>query len=150
MKQIVWPIILAVTAGAFVPLQTGANAFLTKGLGNGMLSTFIVFVVAAVSSLIILAFQRPVVPSFHDMAETPLYAWLVGGVLGAAYIFILITTAPQLGMATVVGLVVLGQMLMAMLMDHYGWMGLSIHLFNWRRLAGAALMIVGLLIIRKY
>ncbi len=150
MKLAVWPIVLALAAGAFVPLQTGANAFLTKGLSHGMLSTFVVFLVAAFSSLIILAFQRPSIPSLSQLSEIPLYAWLVGGVLGAAYIFILITTAPRLGMATVVGLVVLGQMLMAMVMDHYGWMGLSIHTFNWKRLAGAALMIVGLLMIRKY
>ena len=141
---------LALAAGAFVPLQTGANAFLTKGLGNGMLSTLIVFLVAAVSSMIVLAFQRPSIPSFNQLAEIPLYAWSVGGVLGTAYIFILIYTAPKLGMATVVGLVVLGQMLMGLLMDHYGWLGLSIHVFSWKRLAGALLMVVGLLIIRQY
>ncbi|MEM9328921.1 MAG: DMT family transporter [Bacteroidota bacterium] len=149
MKQQLFPLLLALTAGIFVPLQTGANAFLTKGLGHGMLSTLIVFIVAALSSLMIVAFQRPALPSMSHLSTIPWYAWGVGGVLGTAYIFILIYTAPRLGMATVVGLVVLGQMLMAMLMDHFGWMGLSIHAFNWKRMAGALLMIAGLLIIRK-
>jgi len=61
----------------------------------------------------------------------------------------LIYTAPKLGMASVVGLVVLGQMVMAMLIDHFGWLGLSIHTINWKRLSGALLMIVGLLIIKN-
>ena len=115
-----------------------------------MLSTLVVFVIAAICSLIVVAFQKPAIPEIGELTTIPWYAWLVGGVLGTAYIFILIYTAPKLGMATVVGLVVLGQMLMAMLMDHYGWLGLSIHAFNWKRLAGGILMIVGLLIIRKY
>ena len=150
MKQLLFPIVLALAAGAFVPLQTGANAFLSKGLGSGMLSTLVVFVIAAICSLIVVALQRPAIPEAGQLAAIPWYAWLIGGVLGTAYIFILIYTAPKLGMATVVGLVVLGQMLMAMLMDHYGWLGLNIHAFNWKRLAGAMLMIAGLLIIRKY
>lgn len=150
MKISIIAILLALLAGMFVPLQTGANAFLSKGLGHGMLSTLVVFLVASITSLIILLIQRPEIPSINQMTIIPWYAWLVGGVLGTAYIFILIYTAPKLGMASVVGLVVLGQMLMAMVMDHFGWLGLSIHAFNWRRLGGALLMIIGLLIIKKY
>jgi len=150
MKQLLLPLVLALAAGAFVPLQTGANAFLSKGLGDGMLSTFVVFVIAAICSLLVVLFQWPALPEISQLTSIPVYAWLTGGVLGTAYIFILIYTAPKLGMATVVGLVVLGQMIMALLMDHNGWLGLAIHAFNWKRGVGAVLMIVGLLIIRKF
>ena len=150
MKSLILPILLAFIAGAFVPIQTGANAFLSKGLGNGMLSTLVVFLVASITTGIALLVQRPEIPSLPAMGTIPLYAWCIGGILGSAYIFILIYTAPKLGMATVVGLVVLGQMIMAMIMDHFGWMGLNIHKVNWGRIAGAALMIVGLLIIKKF
>lgn len=150
MRGLILPIFLTFLAGVFVPIQTGANAYLGKGLGNGLISTFVVFIVASISALTLLLLQRPEIPISSQIHQIPWYAWTVGGILGTAYIFILIYSTPKLGMANVVGLVVLGQMVMAMVMDHFGWMGLNIHAFNWKRLLGAALMIVGLLVIKKY
>lgn len=150
MKNAILPILLAFMAGAFVPIQTGANAYLSKGLGNGMLSTLVVFIVAALATLCMLLVQRPSIPPTHQLAAIPLYAWCTGGILGAAYIFLLIYTAPKLGMASVVGLVVLGQMLMAMTVDHFGWLGFAVHHINWKRIGGSILMILGLLIIKKF
>jgi len=150
MKNLIFAVILAFAAGAFVPVQTATNVYLSKGLGHGMLSTFVVFVVASITSLIVLLIQRPEMPTTEALIEIPWYAWLTGGVLGAAYILILIYTAPKLGMATVVGLVVLGQIVLAMIIDHFGWLGISIHHINWKRLLGALLMIIGLIIIKKY
>ena len=150
MKNLIIPIILAFVAGAFVPIQTGANAVLSKGLSNGLLSTLVVFLVAAVATIVFLLIQRPELPSLQQAQSIPWYAWSAGGVLGSIYIFILIYTAPKLGMATVVGLVVFGQIAMAMTVDHFGWLGLDVHKVNWERIAGGALMIIGLLIIKKY
>lgn len=150
MKNMIFAILLAFAAGAFVPIQTAANTYLSKGLGHGMMSTFVVFVVATITSLLVLLVQRPAIPTLSAMAEIPWYAWLTGGVLGSAYILILIYTAPKLGMATVVGLVVVGQIFVAMILDHFGWLGLSIHAFNWKRLIGALLMIFGLIMIKKF
>ena len=124
------PILLAFAAGAFVPIQTGANAVLSKELGSGLLSTLVVFLVATVATILFLLIQKPIIPTMSQMSSIPLYAWITGGVLGAAYIALLIYTAPKLGMASVVGLVVLGQISIAMLVDHFGWLGMSIHHFN--------------------
>lgn len=137
-------------AGAFVPIQTGANTYLSKGLGNSMLSTLVVFLVALITAILILIIQKPSIPPINQLTGIPWYAWCTGGVLGTVYIFLLIYTAPKLGMANVVGLVVLGQMFMAIIIDHFGWLGFSIHHINWKRLAGALLMILGLIIIKKY
>ena len=150
MKNFILPILLAFAAGAFVPVQTGANALLSKGLGSSMLSALVVFLVATVSTVAILLFQKPAIPTASQISAIPLYAWLAGGMLGAAYILLLIYTAPKLGMANVVGLVVLGQITIAMAVDHFGWLGMSVHHVNWQRLLGALLMVLGLVIIKKY
>ncbi|WP_108803201.1 DMT family transporter [Aquimarina sp. Aq107] len=150
MKQLIFPILLAFAAGAFVPIQTGANALLGKNLGSGMLSTLVVFVVATLSTALFIAFQRPTIPNITQLSAIPLYAWVTGGILGAAYIYLLIYTAPKLGMAGVVGFVVSGQLIAAMLFDHFGWMGFEQHSINWKRFLGALLLITGVLIIKKY
>ncbi len=149
MRGILIPIILAFVAGAFVPIQTGANALLSRGLGSSMLSTLVVFLVATITTTVFLLFQRPAIPPIAEIGSIPLFSWILGGVLGSIYIVLLIYTAPRLGMASVVGLVVLGQIFMAMFVDHYGWLGMDIHHFNWKRLAGALMMILGLVIIKK-
>lgn len=142
-------ILLALLAGAFVPVQTGANALLSKNLNNGMLSTLIVFVVAGFVSLIILLIQRPEVPSVDNLKQIPVYAWFTGGMLGALYVFLLIYLAPKLGMAKVVGFVIAGQLLMAMVFDHFGIMGAAIHSFNFKKLLGCCIMILGLYFLKN-
>lgn len=150
MKNMIVPLLLALLAGTLVPLQTGANTYLSKGLGNSGLSTLVVFIVAMVATLAFLLLQRPALPTSSQLSQIPWHAWCTGGVLGAVYIFLLIYTAPRLGMASTVGLVILGQLLMAMVVDHFGWYGMTIMHFNWKRLAGALIMVLGLWIIKKY
>jgi len=150
VRILIIPILLAFAAGAFVPIQTGANSLLGKGLGSGILSTFVVFVVATISTALCILFQRPVLPSMAQMGTIPVYAWLTGGILGAAYIYLLIYTAPRLGMAGAVGFVIGGQLIIAMLFDHFGWMGFTQHAINWKRVLGAVFLILGVLMIKKY
>jgi len=150
MKHLIFPILLAFAAGAFVPIQTGSNALLGRGLGNGMLSTLVVFIVATLSTALFIVFQRPEIPKMAQLTSIPFYAWVTGGVLGAAYIYLLIYTVPKLGMAGAVGFVIGGQLIVAMLFDHFGWMGFEQHPINWRRTVGAVFLILGVLIIKKY
>ncbi len=126
-----------------MPIQIGANAYLSNSLGNSILSTLVVFLVASVATLFALFLQRALLPSLAQMAPIPWYAWCTGGVFNAACIFLLIYTAPKLGMVTLMGLVVLGQILMALTVDQFGGLGFSIHLLNWKRVAGALPMVIG-------
>ena len=81
-----YPVLLAVLAGAFIPVQTGANTFLSKGLGNLTLSTWVVFVTASLATLLILLLERPSIPPRSKLKAIPWFAWLCGGVLGSGYI----------------------------------------------------------------
>lgn len=150
MKSQIGLILLALLAGAFVPLQTGANAMLSKGLGNGVLSTLVVFIVAAITTLVFLLLGKPLVPSLGQLTQITWYSWVLGGVLGAGYIYLLIYTSPKLGMAGTVGFVVGGQLIVAILFDHFGWMNFVPHAINWKRIAGVMLLIAGVIIIKKY
>jgi len=71
MKNLIFPILLAFAAGAFVPVQTGANSLLGKHLGDGMLSTLVVFVVATLAAFIMVAIQRPDMPQIDKIVEIP-------------------------------------------------------------------------------
>jgi bacterial/archaeal transporter family-2 protein len=141
---------LALLAGALVPFQTGSNTALTKSLGSGYYASLVVFIVAAIAMMIAIALQRQAFPTAAQIQSASWHAWLGGGLLGAAYIYLLIYLAPRLGIANATGFVVAGQLFTAMVFDHFGLMGFAVHSINWQRLTGLALLIGGLYLIKKY
>src|SRR5690242_19704539 len=84
------------------------------------------------------AIVRAQLPTSAMVLRVPVWAWM-GGVLGACFVATVIVATPKLGLGTLVGLTVTGQMVMAMLLDHYGLLGLEKHPISPGRLLGVAL-----------
>src|SRR5262245_60557393 len=95
----------------------------------------------------LLAMREPWL-STAAVAKSSAWSW-TGGVFGTVYIVVSILLLPQLGAATVVALLVTGQMLGSMAFDHYGLFGLAQHPIDGYRLAGAALLVAGVVLIRQ-
>ena len=81
------------------------------------------------------------------LQRSHLISWS-GGLFGAIYIAISILLIPRLGAAIVIGLIVAGQMLGSLAFDHFGLFGIPVHPASLPRLAGAALLITGVILIR--
>jgi transporter family-2 protein len=71
-----------------------------------------------------------------------------GGLLGATYVTAVIVTTAPLGAALMAMSVIAGQIVMALLIDHFGWLGVEVQRLSPTRLLGAALLVGGLLLIR--
>jgi transporter family-2 protein len=80
-------------------------------------------------------------------ARSSWFSW-TGGIFGAIYIAVSILMLPRLGAATVVTLIVVGQLIGSLVFDHYGLLGVPVHPANLVRLMGAAFLILGALLIR--
>jgi transporter family-2 protein len=87
-------------------------------------------------------------PAWTSVADVPWWAWS-GGVFGAAFILLAILLLPSLGAATLFALVIAGQVLAAVTLDHFGAFGLTPHPIGAARLAGAVLLIAGVVLIRE-
>jgi transporter family-2 protein len=76
--------------------------------------------------------------------------WLTrtGGFWGAVYIAVSIILVPRLGAATFVALLVAGQLLSSLVFDHYGLFGVPQHPADLTRIAGAVLLLAGVILIR--
>ena len=83
-----------------------------------------------------------------QLAAVPAWAWL-GGVLGAFYVASSVIVGPRLGAATLLALVVLGQLGTSLLVDHFGWLGFPHHPLTVVRVLGAALLFGGVLLITR-
>lgn len=142
-------ILLAAVAGVVLPFQVGINNSLRVAIGSPVVAAFISFGVGTVCLFLYALAIRAPWPSLAVLARMPAWFWL-GGTLGAYYVAMSIVVAPRLGAANLISIVVAGQLLTSLAMDHYGVIGFAQHSINVWRLLGALLLIAGsVLIVRN-
>jgi transporter family-2 protein len=69
-------------------------------------------------------------------------------VLGSFFVLTAILATPPLGAALMLASLVVGQTITALVIDHYGWFGVQVHPLSPMRIAGAALLIGGVMLLR--
>ena len=87
--------------------------------------------------------------SWAGLKTAPAYTWIAGA-LGAFYVTTVILAFPRIGPALTFGLVVLGQMVIAVLLDHFNILVAHQHTINIWRILGILLIVGGVIIIRKF
>jgi transporter family-2 protein len=73
--------------------------------------------------------------------------WISGGILGAGFVTATVFLVPRIGVATLAAFVVAGQFMTAVLIDHYGLIGVVERSFTLVRAAGVALLFLGALLV---
>lgn len=142
-------IFLALFVGAFLPLQVGVNSKLADAVDSPLISAFLSFCVGTLALLsYILITGVPIANAANAKNASPI-SW-IGGLLGAFYVAVSIILLPKLGVATTVTLIIAGQMLMSLVMDHYGLLGVPVKEISYARVGGAILVIAGVVLIRKF
>jgi transporter family-2 protein len=137
---------LALLIGAGLSVQVGLNSQLRQQFGDPALAALGNFLVGTAALLVYLVLTRANWPSVGTLRAVPANHWM-GGLLGAAYVAASALLGPRIGSATLLALIVGGQLLMSLVLDHYGWVGFDVHAMNGWRLLGAALLIAGVVLI---
>src|ERR1700760_5003534 len=140
MLNTVFSILLPLVAGISVVVQQALNANLRTALGSAAWSGLISYAVGLISMVLLTLALRDPVPSAAVAVRIPWWAWS-GGLFGAIFIALAILLIRQLGAATFIALLVAGQMLVSITLDHYGWLGLEQRSVDLPRLIGAALLV---------
>jgi transporter family-2 protein len=135
--------LMAVISGALISVQAASNAALSRVIhGNVPFAAMTLFVVAAVATAVAIAVLGQGLPALAELGEAPWWSYS-GGLIVVFYVFTITFLSPRLGVGTAIALIVTGQVLAALTIDHFGLMrSLQVSLTP-TRLAGAALMIVG-------
>ncbi len=141
-------VLLALAAGAGLPVQAGVNAALARHAGRPEWAAFVNFAVGLVALAAWLAALRLAPPPALALSRAPWWAW-TGGFIGAFYVSAITLLAPRLGVAATLGLAVAGQMVAALALDRVGALGLELRPMTPSRLAGAALLVVAVVLIRR-
>jgi transporter family-2 protein len=141
------PMLLVLLAGGMIALQAPTNAVLAKAGGSAVLAALISFAVGTLTLLLVwfASGSRPRPSSFSGL---PPYAWF-GGAYGALYVAVAAYAAPRLGLAALITIGIAGQIAMALLLDQFGALGLPREPINLGRIAGALLVIAGVVLVRR-
>jgi transporter family-2 protein len=139
--------LLAVGAGVSFVVQQAVNSNLRAEIGSAWWAGFVSYLGGTLAMLVMIALLREPLLSAATAARSSWLSW-TGGIFGAIYIAVSIFLLPRLGTATVVALIVVGQMLGSLAFDHFGLLGVPQHAASPLRILGAGLLVLGVALIR--
>ena len=146
----IWPYLLfGFLAGAMLPIQFGINAQLASWLDSPLRATLVSFAVGTMALFVVMAAAYRDWPAGERIGGAPWWVW-VGGLLGAFYVLGSVVAAPKLGAATLVAIILAGQAVASLLVDHFGWVGFEESPVTPGRLVGIALVAVGVALVRAF
>ena len=139
--------LLVMLAGGATALQAPTNARLAGALASPVNAAFVSFLVGT-AALGLLAVTLQTRPDVAAMKALPWWVW-IGGLYGAIFVVTAAWSVPRLGVAMTVILMVAGQILISVLLDHFGALGVPKQPLNLTRLLGVLLVFGGVLLVRR-
>lgn len=141
-------VLIGVGAGCLVGMQAPINSRLGRTVGGLQAASFS-FLVGTVA-LVSLAFVlRGGLGSLGQLGRVPWWA-LVGGLLGAVYVFVALEAVRTLGVSGLTAAVILGQLAISVVVDRFGLLGVARQSIDLQRIVGLALLAAGVvLVVRK-
>ncbi|MCK0139880.1 DMT family transporter [Aliiroseovarius sp. F47248L] len=129
---------IMLTAGIGIPILAALNAALGQRMGSPIAAGVILFLVALLTTLVVFLFSGG---SLKGAIGSPPHLFLAG-CLVAFYVLTITWVAPSFGVGNAVFFVLLGQLISAAAIDHFGLFGAQASpLSLWR---GAGITVMGL------
>ena len=149
MSNIYFYILLALAAGAMMPTQAATNNKMALVVESPVLSAFISFVIGTVALFVYVLLSGTPLGNLSSVKNAPAIAW-VGGLLGAFFVTAAVMLVPRLGVAMTFSLIIAGQMLVTLVIDHFGLLDVPMKEVSFARVAGIVLIAAGVVLIRRY
>ena len=137
-------LIVALAAGVALATQSAINTQLAKAMsGEAVIATFISF---AVGTIVLFFIAWVKTDLWGNLSTVPSQPWwkLIGGVLGAVVVFTTVLLAPKLGITAMLFFIIVGQLITATTIDHFGLIGMPIREVNITKLIGLIIVAFGL------
>lgn len=138
----------AFLTGVVIPVQIGVNSLMSRWANQVLAGAAVNFLTGLIVLLSYFAIARPAMAPVSHWFGAPWFYW-TGGFMGTLIVTSGLLLAPRLGAATFIGLLIAGQLTGSLLLDHYGALGFPVIRFSLTRLAGAAFLLLGVILIRR-
>lgn len=147
----IW-LVIGFIFGFCPPIQTAINSALGQQIHSSVMASLISFAVGTIVLFILtLIFNRSLKLKTVDAKQgklKPIY--FIGGILGVVFVTTNIILMPHLGAALTTIIVMLGQMLMGVIIDHFGLLGTRINKITTRKIIGIIAIMIGIILLRLF
>jgi bacterial/archaeal transporter family-2 protein len=140
--------LLPVFAGIAITIQSGVNSQLRTAIQHPLMAAFISFVVGTIALAVLLIFSKESIPGLSQYSSVNWYKY-TGGLLGAFVVTVTLVSVSQIGAGNMFVLIVAGQLVTAVLMDHFGVLGLKENPVNVQKFLGICLLVVGAWLVNR-
>ncbi len=139
MLEYLTTLLIGLIGGAAVGIQSPIAGAMGQRVG-GAAGSVIVHLSGLILSVVLLVVRGG--ERIRDWAGLPWYMLGAGG-LGVILYLTINVTLPRLGSTMMVTLIIIGQLVVGILVDHFGWFGVPVHPISAGRLLGVAILLVG-------
>lgn len=140
--------LLPVFAGVAITIQSGVNSQLRISIQHPLMAAFISFVVGTIALGLLLIFSKDTLPGMPHYSGVKWYQY-TGGLLGAFVVTVTLISVSQIGAGNMFVLVVAGQLITAVLMDHFGVLGMKPNPISLQKFFGICLLVGGAYLVNK-
>ena len=141
--------IFAFLSGVAIATQASLNAQLGHLLQNPLLATCVAFGSSILFTLLAVVAYTKEYPSTEILRTVPVYLWFSGGILSAFGISMFYYLIPKMGVGSMMSFALTGQLIVAVVIGHFGWFDLPVKPITLGRLAGVVAFIFGVILINK-
>jgi transporter family-2 protein len=138
--------LIMLLAGIGIPILAALNAALGVRIGSPAAAATVLFAVALLSCAVVLVVTGP--QALGKLATAPKHLFLAGALI-AFYVLTITYIAPTFGVGNAVFFVLLGQLISAAAIDHFGLFGARITPMGATRALGIAIMALGVFVTQK-
>ena len=132
---------VAAVIGGLVATQAPLNSQLGRVVGG--LNASVVALAVSFVALLTLAALTDGLGGIRRIGEAPLYVAIGGGLAGALYVGSIVFTVRALGAGGLTAVTIAGQLALAMVIDHFGWLGVTRSPITVAKIAGVVLLALG-------
>ncbi|WNO09296.1 DMT family transporter [Teredinibacter sp. KSP-S5-2] len=138
---------LAFIAGAAIAVQASMNAQLGSLLDNPLLATGVAFISSVFFTMLAIGVFSKELPPTALLKAVPFYLWFAGGMLSSFGIAMFYFLIPKMGVGSMMSFALSGQLIIAILIGHFGWFSMPIKPFSTLKLMGVLALILGVVLV---
>ena len=141
-------IILCLITGAIIPIQAVSNVACSKATGHPVTAALITLLIGTLTIAVYIFISKTPLPQLSGLKSSSPIAF-VAGVIVAFYLIIITFITPKLGVGPSIGLIITGQLIGAVTIDHYGLFNASVRSMDVKRCLGVLFMATGIYLVLK-
>lgn len=142
-------VIGALLLGGLLAVQGSINTQLGSFLKHPLQAALTNFLVGTVTLIVVNIILKTGMPEALTIKKIPIYLF-AGGIMGAIFVSSIVMLVPKIGVTTTLGATIVGQLIIASVVDHYGFFGIPQHSISLGRIGGMVLLLIGVFLIERY